>query len=310
MARVQRNFEFKDEKLARWRRQGGGLSYYAWCVAAIRESPTFGEFRRLIGDAAWDEQRCIQGLLALRRDYDHIASDSELSESDASDSDDGGSDGGGGGGGGEGWQPFDAELLVGGGQGGGQHPAAHWIAPHKKRPRGLDPLVSEAIACYVESPGFASRLLHHDGSNRTRSGRRFGGTNARLLRLAAAAEREATAETSGKSSSSSTSSADVGAAAAAAAADHRCVAVGSFFGGGSNSSSSTSGSSGRSGGACTVSGADNAPAAAAATVVAAAARVATDSRAAAAEAPRRSGPRRSRSSSRARANNSATDGAE
>jgi hypothetical protein len=306
MARVQRNFEFKDEKLARWRREGGGLSYYAWCVAAIRESPTFDEFRRLLGDAAWDEQRCIQGLLALRRDYDHIASDSELSESDASDSDDGGSDGGGGGGGGEGWQPFDAELLVGGGQGGGQHPAAHWIAPHKKRPRGLDPLVSEAIACYVESPGFASRLLHHDGSNRTRSGRRFGGTNARLLRLAAAAEREATAETSGKSSSGSTS-AGAGAADAAAAADHRRNAVGSFFGVPSNSSTS-----GRSGGACTVSGADNAPAAAAATVVAAAAaaRVATDSRAAAAEAPRRSGPRRSRSSSRARANNSATDGAE
>lgn len=51
----------------------------------------------------------------------------------------------------------------------------------KKRKGGMDSLVEEAITCYVDSPGFASRLLHHDGSNRTRSGKRFGGKNHRKL---------------------------------------------------------------------------------------------------------------------------------
>ena len=205
MARVKRNFEFKDEKLERWRREGNGRSYYEWCVASIRESTTFEEFRRIIGEASWDEQRCIQGLLALRRDYDHIASDSDLSESDDSDSESGSDHGGNGG-----WQPFDADLL--GGSNRSQHPAANWIAPHKKRPRSLDPLVSEAISCYVESPGFASRLLHHDGSNRTRSGARFGGRNPRRQLLVDAEEKEAGSssndlqQSSTSSSSSSTNS--------------------------------------------------------------------------------------------------------
>ena len=210
MARVKRNFDFKDEKLERWRREGNGLSYYEWCVASIRESATFEEFRRIIGEASWDEQRCIQGLLALRRDYDHIASDSELSESDDSDSDDGSDHGGS-----DGWQPFDADLHGGGGR--NQHPAANWIAPHKKRPRSLDPLVSEAISCYVESPGFASRLLHHDGSNRTRSGARFGGRDPRRQLLLEAVESEAgngnDHQPSVSSSSSSSASASAGAGA-------------------------------------------------------------------------------------------------
>lgn len=199
MARVKRNFEFKDEKLERWRREGNGRSYYEWCVASIRESTTFEEFRRIIGEASWDEQRCIQGLLALRRDYDHIASDSELSESDDSDSERGSDHGGN-----DGWQPFDADLL--GGSGRSQHPAANWIAPHKKRPRSLDPLVSEAISCYVESPGFASRLLHHDGSNRTRSGARFGGRDPRRQLLVDAEEKEAGSSSNDQQQSSTSSS--------------------------------------------------------------------------------------------------------
>jgi hypothetical protein len=47
-------------------------------VESIRESSTFAEFRRIIGEAFWNEERCVLGLLALRRDYDHIASDSDL----------------------------------------------------------------------------------------------------------------------------------------------------------------------------------------------------------------------------------------
>ena len=205
MERIQRNFEFKvrtegcrerrwrpitcrrrpggaidvlphhpraslsqEEKLTKWRIEGEprGLSYYEWCVETIRESSTFEEFRRIIGEQQWDEERCVQGLLALRRDYDHIASDSDLSESEEEDEEDE-------------WEDYDPEQLSGGGGGGGRSGFGFSGAGRKRGRGGMDPLVSEAIACYVESPGFASRLLHHDGSNRTRSGRRFGGKNHR-----------------------------------------------------------------------------------------------------------------------------------
>ena len=87
----------------------------------------------------------VDTMFGLMREYDHVASDSEFSDESESDDDD-----------------FYEDL-----------PPEE--SARKRKRRKTEKLVRMGIEAFIDSPGVASRILHGDGFNRTRSGQVFGG---------------------------------------------------------------------------------------------------------------------------------------
>jgi len=119
-------------------------SYYEWCRSrcAATFSPPDGAASTL------DEH--ITHVFGLMRDYDHEASDSEFSHSADADEDE------------DEYDSFPDDA------------APRAPRPSAKR-RRTEKVLRAGIEAFIDSPGVASRILHGDGTNRTRSGRKFGG---------------------------------------------------------------------------------------------------------------------------------------
>jgi hypothetical protein len=136
-------------KFAEYERSDAKQTYYEWCRArceAYYEPPSYLRDR----PEADAERRAsvashVDTMFGLMREYDHVASDSEFSDESESDDDD-----------------FYEDL-----------PPEE--SARKRKRRKTEKLVRMGIEAFIDSPGVASRILHGDGFNRTRSGQVFGG---------------------------------------------------------------------------------------------------------------------------------------
>ena len=127
-------------------------TYAAWCRArceAYYESPP--HLQHLADDAPerrQDLEAHVDTMYGLMREYDHVASDSEFS--DESESEDENED-------------F-SELGF-----------SDVRVQRSSKRRRTERVLRSGLEQFIDSPGVASRILHGDGFNRTRSGAVFGG---------------------------------------------------------------------------------------------------------------------------------------
>jgi len=125
-------------------------SYAAWCRArceAYYEPPPHLEH---VSDDAPERRSDLDAhvdtMYGLMREYDHVASDSEYSDESESEDE-------------------EAEFSDVG-----------FVArPRSAKRRRTERVLRSGLEQFIESPGVASRILHGDGWNRTRSGQVFGG---------------------------------------------------------------------------------------------------------------------------------------